>query len=116
MRRALRIIATIAIRMMTVLINVNPTYGKIAWYVGVSGFFVFFIYKFRVNQARSKLINKKNLVDKIEKQEHLTNEDYSFIGEILCALSSKKEAINYIFIFGLSALAIIVAIYIDFLR
>ncbi len=110
------LIATVAIRVVTVLIHMNPFYGKAAWYVGVSGFFVFFIYKFKVNQVRSALINQRNLVDKITHRKQLTEEDYNLMGAILCALSSKKERINYFFIFGLSAVALLLAIYMDFLK
>lgn len=110
------IIATIAIRVVTVLIHMNPIYAKIAWYVGVSGFFLFFVYKFRISQARSRLIIEQHLVDKINRQEKLTNDNYNLIGTILCALSSKKERINYIFIFALSAIALLLAIYMDFLK
>ena len=110
------LIATVAIRAVTVLMHMNPVYGKIAWYTGVSGFFLFFVYKFRVNQARSKLINQRNLVDKVNNQKQLTREDFDTISSLLCALSSKKERINYFFIFGLSAIALILAIYIDFIK
>lgn len=110
------LIATVAIRVVTVLIAINPVYGKVAWYIGVAGFFVFFVYKFKVSQARSKLISQKNLVDKIAHQKQLTEEDYSLIGTLLCALSSMKERINYFFIFGLSALALLLAVYMDFLK
>ena len=110
------LIATVAIRAVTVLMHMNPVHGKIAWYTGVSGFFLFFVYKFRVNQARSKLINQRNLVDKVNNQKQLTREDFDTISSLLCALSSKKERINYFFIFGLSAIALILAIYIDFIK
>jgi hypothetical protein len=110
------LIATVAIRVVTVLIDVNPIYGKIAWYVGVGGFFTFFVYKFKLSQTRSKLIGQKKLVDKISQQKQLTEEDYSLIGAILCSLSSKKEKINYFFIFGLSAIALILAIYFDLFK
>jgi len=110
------LIATVAIRVVTVLIGLNPVYAKIAWYIGVGGFFIFFVYKFRVNQARSKSINQQDLVNKINQKKQLTNEDYSLISSILCGLSSNKERINYFFIFALSAIALILAIYIDFLR
>ncbi len=110
------LIATIAIRVVTVLIHINPLYGKIAWYIGVSGFLLFFIYKFNVNQARSKLIERKNLVQKIISQKDLAQDDYNLIGAILCGISSKKERINYFFIFVLSAIVLVVAIYIDVFR
>jgi len=110
------LVATIAIRVVTVLMHMRPLYGKIAWYIGVGGFFVFFVYKFRVNQARSRTIAQRNLVDKIGQGKQLAKEDYSLISAILCGLSSKKERINYFFIFALSAIALLLAIYMDFLK
>lgn len=107
------IIATIAVRVVTVLIDYNPLYAKIAWYIGILGFFTFFVYKFRVGQKRSKVINELGLTDKINKKEGLQESDYKVIGSILCSLSSKKERINYIFIFVLSAVALIVALLTD---
>ncbi len=110
------LIATIAIRVVTVLINIDPIYAKIAWYIGVGGFFIFFVYKFKVSQTRAKLIEQRKLVDKISQKSQLTEDDYDLISAILCSLSSKKERINYFFIFGLSAIALILAIYFDFIR
>ena len=110
------LIATIAIRVVTVLIHVDPIYAKTAWYIGVSGFFIFFVYKFKINQARARSIFQQNLVEKISKKQKLTDEDYNFVGAIFCSLSSKKERINYFFIFTLSAIALLLAIYMDFLR
>ena len=110
------LIATISIRVVTVLINVDPIYAKIAWYIGIAGFLIFFVYKFRVSQARSNLIKERRLVDKISQKGRLTEGDYSLMSTILCVLSSKKERINYFFIFGLSAVALIVAIYFDFIK
>ena len=113
---AIGLIATIALRIVTVLFNINPAYGKIAWYVGVGGFLLFFVYKFRVNQTRYSLIKQNKLVDKISQNKQLAEEDYRLIGAILCSLSSRKERINYFFIFALSAIALILAIYFDFIR
>ncbi|MFH0913199.1 MAG: hypothetical protein V1884_02830 [Candidatus Omnitrophota bacterium] len=113
---AIGLISTIALRVVTVLFNVSPIYGKIAWYVGVGGFFLFFVYKFRISQARYKLIRQNKLVDKISQKDQLTEEDYRLIGAVLCSLSSRKERINYFFIFALSAIALIAAIYFDFIK
>ncbi len=109
-------VATIALRLVTVLIHLNPVYGQIAWYVGVFGFFIFFVYKFRVDRARYKLIVKKGLMDKISQGDKIAEDDRQLIGSILCSLSSDKDRINYILIFISSAVAIIVALYFDFLK
>jgi hypothetical protein len=108
------LVATLSIRVVTVLIHLDPIYGKIAWYIGVGGFFAFFLYKYRVNRQRSDLIDGAGLVEKISGGKDLTQEDYNIIGAILCALSSKQERINYFFIFALSAFALALAFYLDF--
>ncbi len=109
-------IATIALRIVTVLMHFNPIYGQIAWYVGVAGFFIFFVYKFRIDRARYKLIVKKGLMDKISQGDKIAEDDRQLIGSILCSLSSNKDRINYFLIFVSSAVALIVALYFDFLK
>ncbi|MDQ7779389.1 MAG: hypothetical protein RDV41_06725 [Planctomycetota bacterium] len=110
------IIATIALRVVTLLIHVDAAYAQIAWYVGVAGFFLFFVYKYRVGRVRSKVIGEMNLVEKIRSKTQLSGEDYTAVSAILCALSSKKETVNYFIIFALSALALLLAVYMDFIR
>ncbi len=110
------IIAALAIRVVTLLIHVDPLYAKVAWYVGVGGFLAFFIYKFRLAQKRSQVITRQDLIKKINCRLPLEAQDYSLIGTILCGYSSRKERINYLAIFILSALALILAVYLDFLK
>jgi len=98
------LIATIAIRVVVILTHINSIYGKISWYIGVGGFLLFFIYKFNINRTRSNLIEEKNILKKIEQKQQLFDKDYKFISEIFCSLSSKKERINYLFIFSLTSI------------
>ena len=110
------LIAAFAVRIVNFLIHISPLYAKIAWYVGVSGFLLFFIYKFRIIQARSRFIAQNKLVDKISAHEPLSAHDQDFIALTLCSLSSRKERINYFFIFALSAVALLLAVYMDFFK
>ena len=110
------LLATIALRVVTVLMHINPIYGKISWYVGVGGFFLFFLYKFNISRSRIRLIQQQHILEKINQEKKLYENDYKIISEILCALNSEKERINYFFIYGLSALALIIAAYIDFIK
>lgn len=109
-------VATIALRVVTVLIYVKPIYGQIAWYIGVSGFFIFFVYKFMIDRARYKLIVRKGLMDKIVHGDQITEDDRQLINSILCSLDSNKDRINYFLIFFSSAVALIIALYFDFLK
>ncbi|MBP7216288.1 MAG: hypothetical protein KBA46_03280 [Candidatus Omnitrophica bacterium] len=109
-------IATIAIRAVTVLAHLNPIYGEIAWYIGVFGFFIFFVYKYKVDQARYRLIVQRKLMDTVAEGKTISDDDRELIGSILCALSSNKDRINYFLIFVSSALAILIAVYFDFMK
>ncbi|MDD3088127.1 MAG: hypothetical protein PHP89_06145 [Candidatus Omnitrophica bacterium] len=110
------LIATIAIRVVTLLIHVNPLYGQIAWYIGVIGFLLFFVYKYNIDSTRYKIIKKNGLMVKILGNEELKNEDKQVLSAILCALSSSKDRINYFVIFASSALALIAGVYFDFIK
>ena len=110
------LIATVAVRLVTVLMHLNPLYAKIAWYIGIAGFLAFFIYKFRINQNRARVIAKQGLISKINNQKNLEKKDYEMIGAILCGVGSRKERINYFFICVLSAAALLLAIYMDFVK
>jgi hypothetical protein len=110
------LIATVSVRLVSLFMDYNVIYAKMAWYAGVIGFFIFFLYKFRVEANRAKLIIEKNLMIKIRDNKQLEKDDYGLVGSILCGLSSNKDRINYIFIFGSSILALLFAIYMDFLK
>ena len=96
--------------------NINPVYGKFSWYIGVGGFLIFFVYKFNINKKLSKIIDKENLIEKTKTQKMLSAKDYKLISQILCNLKSQKERINYFFIFAISAVALIFAVYFDFIK
>ena len=110
------LIAIIAVRAVTILEHVKPIYGKIAWYVGILGFFIYFAYKYKVEYNRSRLIKTSKLVDKMLHDGSIEKEDRQAIGSVLCALSSSKDRINYFIIFSSSAIVLIIAFYLDFLK
>jgi len=110
------IISTISVRVVTVLANINPIFGKIAWYLGVAGFFIFFIYKFKVDNNRAKAVKEMMLVERVKKNDKLSPEDLGIISSLLCGITSNKDRINYFVIFASSIVAILAAVYFDFFR
>jgi len=110
------IVAVIAIRIVNVFMNTNPFLAKIFWYTGVIGFLVFFAYKFRYDTMLRKELEKTGLKDKLISKKELSGHDYEVLGTIVCKLSSRKDAINYFFIFFFSCLALALAVYFDFFR
>jgi len=61
-------------------------------------------------------LEKTDLVDKLLNNQALDNHDREVLGTIVCRLSSKKDKINYLFIFFFSGLALALAIYVDFIK
>lgn len=110
------IVAVIAIRIVNVFMNTNPILAKTFWYVGVVGFLIFFAYKFQYDNILRRELEKTQLKDKLIFKKDLSGHDYEVLGTIICKLSSKKDAINYFFIFLFSGLALALAVYFDFLK
>ncbi|MBU1147418.1 MAG: hypothetical protein KKD11_03620 [Candidatus Omnitrophica bacterium] len=110
------LIAVISLRAMPLVLGTNPVFAKSLWYIGVVGFFIFFVYKFRYDQILQRELDNTGLKDKLLNKKELSEHDQEVLGTIVCKLSSKKDKINYFFIFISSALALALAIYVDFIR
>lgn len=110
------LVAVVALRAVNVVFDSNPILAKVFWYIGVTGFFVFFIYKFKYHTLMQKELDSTKLVDKLLSKEKLSDHDYDVLGTILCRLRSKKDYINYFFIFFFSGIALALAIYADFFK
>jgi len=110
------LVAVISLRAMSIFVNSSPMFAKMLWYIGVGGFFIFFIYKFRYDQILQRELEKTDLKDKLLSKKELTEHDKEVLGTIVCKLSSKKDKINYFFIFVSSGLALAIAIWVDFVK
>ena len=110
------LIAAFSIRLVAAFMDYNVLYAKIAWYIGVIGFFIFFLYKFNIDTAHSRLIRDSALAEKLHRKEPLGEDDYKILDAVLCALSSNKDRINYFVIFSTSIIALAFAVYADFFR
>ena len=110
------LVAVISLRAVNLVLDTNPIFAKALWYVGVLGFLIFFVYKFRYDQILHRELDKTELIDKLLHKKELTEHDREVLGTIVCKLSSKKDKINYFFIFISSALALGIAVYVDFIR
>ena len=109
------LVATVSVRLVNVLLHASEVWAKAFWYTGVIGFAVYFLYKFNLDVRLKKYLEKSRLQEKLNKQEKLTQDEYTALAGVLCSLRSRKEAINYFFIFFTSAVALFLGIYQDFL-
>jgi len=107
------IIATFGYRIIIVLNFFEPTWVKIAWYVGTIGFIVYFWSRFKVVKQFSSLIEKQQLVKAVEKAENISDDQRQALSHVIKTLETTRAQTNYVVIFILSALALIAAILLD---
>lgn len=105
----LGIVSATSIRLIAVFNRFNPFISRILWYIGVIGYIFFFGYRFYISKKRRKTILENNLIEKL-KNHSLNQEDRDNIVYILDSILKSKEILNYIYIFILSIVAIIVDI------
>ncbi|MFA6511640.1 MAG: hypothetical protein WCV86_00730 [Patescibacteria group bacterium] len=108
------IIATFAYRIIVVLNNYSAIWVSVAWYVGTIGFILYFMHRYSISNLRAKLIEKNQLIKKIDERSELNEDDRAALGYILRTLKTTKEKWNSIFIFVASGIALLVGVYLDF--
>jgi len=108
------LIATIAVRLVTLLLHLGEFWVKLTWYVGVGGFFIYFLYKYEQDRRLRRELEAIRIAEKINHRKGFTEEDYEFLSGIICRLKSRKDALNYFFIFLSSGIVLALAIYQDF--
>jgi len=110
------ILSTFLYRAIIVLTNYSAAWTKAAWYVGTVGFVIYFAHRFQISEQREHLVVENKLIEKTSKLEGLSDDDRAAMEYIFKTLVSSKERWNYIFIFTTSGLAVLLGIYLDFIR
>jgi hypothetical protein len=108
------IVATFAYRVIVIVNHFSKTWSLVLWYVGTIGFIIYFIHRYQISELRAKLIETRALDKKIADLKDLEPEDKEALFYIFSTLKSTREKWNYIFIFAVSFVALILGIYLDF--
>ncbi len=110
------VIATISIRVVNLVLHFGSFWPKFFWYLGVAGFFLYFLYKFREDKILRRSLKKHQIQKSLSAGQALSPKQEEFLKDMFCRLQSNKDAINYFFIFSSSAIVLILAIYQDFFK
>lgn len=109
------VIATVAYRIVIILNHYSQFWVAVCWYIGTVGFIWYFAHRFNIENRRNRLIEKLNLVEKIQIGQPFNTEDQTALLYILKSLDTSLAKWNYIAIFFFSGLAMVYAIYADLL-
>ena len=107
------VIATIAYRLVVVLNYYSQFWVEVAWYIGTIGFIWYFAHRYRVENRRDQLIEKLQLIKKVEANQSFKPEDKAALLYVLKSLETSLAKWNYIAIFLFSGLAMAYAMYVD---
>jgi uncharacterized membrane protein YbhN (UPF0104 family) len=110
------IIATLLYRAIVVVNNYSHFWAQTFWYVGTVGFIIYFAHRYQISEKRSRLIKENGLDKKISQLDGLSATDKDAMEYIFNTLQSSKEKWNYIFIFVSSFVALILGLYLDFIK
>jgi hypothetical protein len=106
----LGLISAIAFRAIIILERLEPLWVRHIWYIGVLGYFFFFLYRWKIARKRKHTISEYNLIEKIGSKGQLSKEEKEAVLYLLKSIKSSPEDINYAVIFILSLLAVAIDI------
>jgi hypothetical protein len=74
--------------------------------VGITGYIIFFLYRYAIAKKRKAAVERFQLINKIKAQACLTDEDREVVIYLLSSIKKSPEDINYLIIFLLSLMAV----------
>jgi hypothetical protein len=103
----LGLLSAIAFRSIIIFQHEEPAWVRPVWYIGTVGYFLFFLYRYNISKKRKKVVEKFQLIEKLETNACLTEKDREVVLYLLSSIKFSLEDINYAIIFLLSVLAVI---------
>lgn len=110
------IIATFCYRAIVIINNYSHFWAQTFWYIGTIGFIIYFAHRYQVSEYRARLIKESGLYEKIRDIEGLDENQKAVVKYIFDSIHTSKEKWNSIFIFASSFVALVIGIYLDFIK
>jgi hypothetical protein len=107
------LISAILLRSIIIADHYSVFWGKAIWYIGVVGYLWFFTHRYHIAKRRFGVVKNLDLLEKIKRQQKLTDKDLEGLEYLLCSLSVSKERANYLIISVLSIVAMVVSLSLD---
>jgi H+/Cl- antiporter ClcA len=104
------LLSAIAFRSIIVFQRLEPAWVRPVWYVGVVGYIGFFLYRYSITRKRKHAIREYALIEKVQANACLTEDDREVVIYLLSSIKKSHEDMNYLFIFILSIIAILIDI------
>lgn len=103
----LGLLSSVAFRAIIILQKYTPELVRPIWYLGVIGYTLFFMYRYFISQRRKRTIAHSNVIEKIRSGEVLSSDDREAALYLLNSVRASQEDWNYLAIFVLSIIAVV---------
>lgn len=104
----LGILSAIAFRIIIIFQRLEPEWVRPVWYIGVLGYIGFFMYRYAIARKRKNVIRDFGLIEKVRANACLSDEEREVTTYLLSSLKKSHEDINYLIIFLLSIITILI--------
>ncbi|MCL7413164.1 MAG: hypothetical protein M8353_06055 [ANME-2 cluster archaeon] len=108
------LISALLLRLVIIADHYGDIYARVLRYLGVSGYLWFFAHRYHIGKRRYGVIKDLELLEKIERREPFTEEDFEGLNYVMRSLSMSRERMNYLVIFAFSVIAIMLSPALDF--
>jgi len=112
------VIGLVSALLFRLLIFFNYYYSWLAryvWYAGVTGYLLFFGFRYYISRKRRRTILQNDLIEKVAASD--MDDDYrEEVIYLLQSIIKSKEMFNYVFIFAVSFLAIVLDIVLSLIK
>ena len=102
------ILSAVAFRFLIILHHLNPAMVRPVWYAGIIGYTLFFLFRYRISLKRKKAVNDYRLLDKVTNGEPFEGDTREAAKYLFNSISRSKEDINYLVIFILSIITVLI--------
>lgn len=108
------LVSAFAFRSIVVFQRLEPAWVRPVWYIGVLGYIGFFLYRYEITKKRKRVITEYRLIEKIQANASLSEEERDGVIYLLSSIKKSKEDLNYLIIFLLSLLAVMVDVFFSY--
>ncbi|MEW5895192.1 MAG: hypothetical protein AB1650_05500 [Candidatus Omnitrophota bacterium] len=105
--------STLSFRLIIIVQHSSPSLVRIFWYLAVLSNLIFFLFRYHISCKRKYAIQECSLIEKLRTEQPLNARDREALAYLLTSIDRSYENLNYLSIFILSAVAILVDIFIS---
>ena len=110
----LGLIGALGFRFILILNKINPILANFSWYIAIICYLFFYLYRYYITEKRREIIIRHKLRQKIM-EDSLEFEDKQNLRRIIDSILVFKAKWNFLILFILTLLALILQIIVDLL-